>query len=92
MIYYILLQTSTEIISLKNTSTNRHIESANLIHIALVLSFDKTTVPSSFQIEEFTIADVISTTLHTVAENQYQPPSLMVFSFVQFNHLLKERI
>ena len=36
MIYYILLQTSTGIISLKNT-TNRHIESANLIYIALLL-------------------------------------------------------
>ena len=42
MIYYILLQTSTGIISLKNTTTNRHIESANLIYIALgecMLSF-----------------------------------------------------
>ena len=35
MVYYILLQTSTGIISLKNTTTNRHIESANLIYIAL---------------------------------------------------------
>ena len=36
MIYYILPQTSTWIISLKNTSTNRHVESANLIYIALI--------------------------------------------------------
>ena len=38
MIYYILPQTSTWIISLKNTSTNRHVESANLIYIALSMS------------------------------------------------------
>ena len=38
MIYYILLQTSTGIISLKNTTTNRHIESANLIYIALAFA------------------------------------------------------
>ena len=38
MIYYILLQTSTEIISLKNTTTNRHIETANLIYIALIVT------------------------------------------------------
>ena len=37
MIYYILPQTSTWIILLKNTSTNRHVESANLIYIALVV-------------------------------------------------------
>ena len=40
MIYYILLQTSTGIISLKNTTTNRHIESANLIYIALYVTFN----------------------------------------------------
>ena len=34
---YILLETSTRIISHKNTSTNRHVESANLIYIALPL-------------------------------------------------------
>ena len=35
MIYNILLETSIGIISLKNTSTNKHVESANLIYIAL---------------------------------------------------------
>ena len=37
MIYYILRKTSTGNISLKNTTTKRHIESANLIYIALSL-------------------------------------------------------
>ena len=44
MIYYILLQTSTGIISLKNTTTNRHIESANLIYIALLFCRDLLTI------------------------------------------------
>ena len=35
MIYHILPETLAKIIPLKNTSTNRHIESANLINIAL---------------------------------------------------------